>query len=63
MPAGWGVSNDTIKNSWSEQWIIRRESFDDSELELEWKADLKGNGGVAFWFDAKNAEASKHNVI
>ena len=45
LPAGWGISNGVIKNSGGEQYLITRDSFEDFELELEWKADLKGNGG------------------
>jgi hypothetical protein len=39
LPAGWGVSNGVIKNSGGDQYILTRESFEDFELELEWKAD------------------------
>jgi hypothetical protein len=58
LPAGWGVSNGVIKNSGGEQYLITRDSFEDFELELEWKADLKGNGGVKFWIDPKRAKES-----
>ena len=63
LPAGWGVSNGVIKNSGGDQYILTRESFEDFELELEWKADLKGNGGVKFWIDPKRAKASVDDAM
>jgi hypothetical protein len=63
LPAGWGVSNGVIKNSGGEQYLITRDSFEDFELELEWKADLKGNGGVKFWIDPKRAKASVDDAM
>jgi serine/threonine protein kinase len=62
-PAGWGVSNGVIKNSGSDHYMITRDSFEDFELELEWKADLKGNGGVIFWIDPKRAKESVGDAI
>ena len=61
--AGWGVSEGSIKNTGPEHWIITKNSFEDFELELEWKADLKGNGGVAFWIDPKKAKTSVKDAM
>ncbi len=63
LPAGWAVSNGVIKNTGGDQYILTRDSFEDFELELEWKADLKGNGGVKFWIDPKRAKESVDDAM
>ena len=61
--AGWIVSEGAIKNTGREHCIITKNSFEDFELELEWKANLKGNGGVAFWIDPKKAKTSVKDAM
>ena len=48
VPAGWSIVDGTLSKQKPVEDIMTRETFGDFELELEWKIDKGGNGGIFY---------------